>query len=321
VSIEVVNLIATLSFLGVVIGAVTHLSLTVIDNATRLESPAPHEVQARRMREATTTWLALPAAAYLLAVITNVGTSLIDLGSEVTPGRFRLGVLVLTVGLFIILVLAEVALRRARNTRTGLTEINNFRGLLSEVREGGKRKSVRQSEAWLEDMEEVYRRLVTEPDPLSQRAHDAAAGVVGQDIDWRRRSIVGLRVRRSSGQAVRFPAGQAGLYRDLRTSWWSRAWGLCLVICIGAWLGVWYLDRSVAWPGPLTFSLSLSVSAIAFALATRGRCAYLARVGMRDAEYRTEIRRTLDQLTEEQRIARQPPPEAPTGLLRRLLGL
>ena len=325
---EVLSWIVAVAWVSSVIVAAGHLSSVMGDNLARLDAPAPHQAQARSIREATITWLSVPAAAYLLAVVTNLGSSLIEIGDGFSAEDTSLGITILLGGFVLLEVIAVVAVQRARNARTGLTELADWSGLVSEIRVGGARRSVRQSEAWLEDVEEVLHRLSTEPDRRARRSRAAAVAGTGQGIEWRRRPIAGLfpRRRQVNGRRVSFRAREMGLSRVLLTSAWVWAWAVCVAVCLGFWsANFWYLDATPHWPGVARFFLVLLASAAVVLIAARGRLLWLVRTGLRDAEYEREVRDRLDQLAEEQRRLRQPPPQQPPprrrlARPRRLLG-
>jgi hypothetical protein len=274
------------------------------------------------VREATTTWLTLPASAYVLAVITNVGSSLIDLGNAFSPERAATGVAILLAGFLLLEVIAVVAVQRVRNKRTGMAEIDDWRGLVSEVREGGRRRSLRESVAWLEDVEDVFQRLTDHPSGRTRRAARAAEGAAAQVLSWKKRPIAGLVSRRVRGHQRGFHARRAGLYRWMTRSVWVWLWTLCLLLCVAFRSSFyWHFGRTVDWPGTLRLLGYLLAAAFLFVLGLRGRLLYWVRVGLRDASYRAEFRAALDQFAAERQRTEQEPARRRTGLLRRLLGL
>ena len=263
-----------------------------------------------------------------MAVVTNIGSSLIDLGDAFSPERATLGVLILMAGFLLLEAIAVVAVQRARNKRTGMAEIDDWRGLVSEVREGGRRRSLRESEAWLEDVEDVFHRLTHAPSGRTRRAWEAAARASGQVLSWKERPIAGLVSRRVKGQQSGFHARRAGLYRSMARSGWVWLWTVSLVSCLGFWSSfMWYFGETITWPGTLRFLGYLVASTFVFLVAARGRLLYWVRVGLRDASYRAEVRCALDKFAADRRLAedrRLAAPEASqrrAGLMHRLLGL
>jgi hypothetical protein len=318
---ETINWITSLLYTGVLYGAGFHLLYTVTNNLVRIDAPVPHEAQARRMREAATTWLTLPALAYLLAIITNVGSSLIDLGDGFSLEQAVLGLNILVWGFVLLEVIAVVAVQRARNKRTGMAEIEDWPGLVSEVREGGRRRSLRESEAWLEDVEDVFNRLTTQPNARTRRAQRAAESAAGQILDWKKRPIVGLFSRRLKGQQRGFHAREAGLYRTIVASVRTWLWTTSLVLCLGFWSSFfWYFDAAINWPGTLRFAAKLIVATFAYLLAARGNLLYWVRVGLRDDAYKNEIREALNRFAEKRRLTQPVSRHRTAGLFRRLLG-
>ncbi|WP_139263507.1 hypothetical protein [Geodermatophilus africanus] len=89
------------------------ISATVSSHST-LKHPQMGMLEVARVREATITWLALPAFAYVLSAVTNIGTTALDReGSSSARGWLILAAGL--IGLEVVAVMAVVAAGRQRN--------------------------------------------------------------------------------------------------------------------------------------------------------------------------------------------------------------
>ncbi len=305
---ELILLASTAALAAGVVGTVVTLVGAAADNKKSLVYDAPNAEVLTAVRQTMSAWLFLPGSAYILAIFTNVGTSFIldeDLGTQTWGWR------VLTLGVFLLAVIAFAAIRQTEKAKDSISVIQNWPVMLSEAKRGQRNPTVVRAD-WLTSMQERFNSLdrsVSRSDKKDRTALALLAPTATARVDWMQAPYAGVGIYRSINNGDRVKVGPTFVVRWLAASLELTFTTLAWVVGV---VGYWFLSVRGWGDGSATYLAYGSTALLLLAVpliwaAARARLIFSARRAMRNQAYRDEVEQILMHVRRSMEAASQAP--------------
>lgn len=300
VTSDVLWLVALLGAFTLSVSAMAGVLGAMVDNVWSIKPQRLGLAELAARREASITWLALPGLAYLLSIVTNLGTSLIDQNGYAG----RTAWLVLAGGFLFLEIVAIAVMSQSGRRRNEWQHLTDWVLLHTEIDRRRKERGA-SPEWWLTDAREQAARIDATTTRLGDLRGQAFALLNEPRLSWRTRPALGLFRYVEQGRTIRVPVRVVS--RWFLVSRWSWFFVVVSVVTVVSWcwLGLQSSTqplRSAAW---LAVWVVPTVG-LAY-LKTRAALIYYARVHALKRETRDRCLAALDEL-QERGVPRSPGP-------------